>query len=224
MNIVVAQSTVADGSMLKRGEPEDATVVENRRRFLNKHGIPLDQTTRLAVSYEKTSFCEYIQVGQSNKKDNMLRESELFADALIVTEPNHALFLPVADCVGTVLFDPEHTVLMLSHLGRHSLEQNGGQKSVQYLQEHFNTNPAKLQVWLTAAPNKEVFPIWALDNKGMKEVTFEQLKKAGVQSDLIHDNPADTATDKNYFSYTQFFNGNRADDGDHCIVAMMVED
>jgi len=224
MKIVVAQSTVADGSMLKRGEPSDTTVIENRRRFLDTHGITLDQTTRLAVSYEKTSFCEYFQVNESHKKENMSKKSKFLADALVVTGPNHALFLPVADCIGTVLFDPEHNVLMVSHLGRHSLEQHGGQKSVEYLQEHFNTNPAKLQVWLTAAPNKEVFPIWALDNKGMKEVTFEQLKKAGVRSGLIHDNPADTATDLNYFSYSDYLKGHRSDDGDHCIVAMMVKD
>lgn len=223
MNVLVAQSTVADGSMLERNNPQSAAVIKNRKAFLEKHGIELAHTTRLAIYYDQTSFCKYVKIDSPQKCYAMTDKSDLRADAFIVSEPNHALFLPVADCIGAVLYDPTHHILMLSHLGRHSLEQNGGQKSVEYLQNTYNSNPSEIEVWLTAAPNKDVFPIWALDNKGMKEVTLEQLDKAGVQPKNIHDNPADTATDENYYSYTQFFNGNSPVDGDHCIVAMMTE-
>ena len=81
--------------------------------------------------------------------------------------------MPLADCIGAVLYDEEHGVLMMSHLGRHSLEHNGGVKSVSYLEENYSSNPAKLKVWLSAAVSKESYKIYALDHKGMKEVAFE---------------------------------------------------
>ena len=93
---------------------------------------------------------------------------------------------------------------------------------MQYLTEHYGTDPSELLVWLTPAPNKETFPIWALDNKGMKEVTFEQLTAAGITLEHITDNPADTVTDLNYFSYSEFLKGNRTEDGDYALVAVMT--
>lgn len=142
------------------------------------------------------------------------------ADALVTTTPDLALFLPVADCVATTLYDEEHGVLMLSHLGRHSLEQQGGMKSVEYLIKNFNTHPEALKVWLGPAPSKETYPIFKLDNQGMKEAVFQQLQKAGVTFENITDNPADTATDERYFSYSEFLKGNKPE-GRIAMVAVM---
>jgi copper oxidase (laccase) domain-containing protein len=221
MDPIVAVSTVADGSMFDRKDPGDPNVIENRKTFLAAHTITLDQTTRLKVTFDTDDFCRYSEASPTMKSEGMRGNLEVPYDALVTTEPNHALFLPLADCVGATFYDPAHHVLGLAHLGRHSLEQQGAQKFVEYLQARYNSEPGDIRVWLGPAPGKDVYPIWALDNKGMKEVTFEQLHTAGILDENIIDNPAETDKDQNYFSYSEFLKGHRENDGDHAMVAMM---
>jgi len=229
-NPIVLISTAADGSMYKRREPFDAAVIENRAGYLGRNDIRMTDTTRLnpnanqrAEVDHETDWCRYVEIDSSSKRLGMQGDDSPATDALITKEIGHALFLPVADCVGTTIYDPTHHVLMLSHLGRHSLEQQGGIHSVEHLVKNYGSDPKELLVWLTPAPNKEVFPIWALDNKGMKEVAFEQMAAAGILLENITDNPADTATDLNYFSYSEFLKGNRTEDGDYAMIAMMAD-
>ena len=130
--------------------------------------------------------------------------------------------MPLADCIGAVLYDEEHGVLMMSHLGRHSLEHNGGVKSVSYLEENYNSNPAKLKVWLSAAVSKESYKIYALDHKGMKEVAFEQFKQAGVVLENIAEITDETDLHPDYYSHSQYLKGETTENGRHAFVAAMV--
>lgn len=195
-------------------------VIENRTAWLKARGIALNDAARLHISYNTDDFCRYRIVDELDKGDGMEGAGSQFADALVTTTPGLALFLPVADCVAVTLFDEEHGVLMLSHLGRHSLEQQGGVKSVEFLVKNFNTHPESLKVWLGPAPSKESYQIFKLDNQGMKEAAFQQLQKAGVSLENISDNPADTATDDRYFSYSEFLKGNKPE-GRIAMVAVM---
>lgn len=228
-NPVVVISTVADGSMYNRKDLFDAAVIENREAYLGQHAITISDATRVhpnanqrAEVDHETDWCRYVEVSAESKGLGMRGNDSPAADALITKDANHALLLPVADCVGATIYDPIHHVLMLSHLGRHSLEQQGGIRSVEHLVNTYGSNPEDLLVWFTPAPNKIVFPIWALDNKGMKEVAFEQMAAAGILQKNITDNPADTATDPTYFSYSEYLKGNRTEDGDHAMVAVMT--
>jgi len=222
--LIVAISKVENGNMYIPDDLNNETVINNRRVWLQSQGIDLDHTTRMSVTYDRTDFYRYYTVAEEHKGVSLPTATIIPADGLVVTEPGHALFLPVADCVATVFYDEVHSVFMLSHLGRHSLEQEGGIKSVEYLVEHFGVNPKTLNVWLAPAPNKEVYPIFALGNKGMKEVVYEQLAKAGIAPEHITDNAADTVTDPGYYSHTTFLKGGKAEDGRFAMVAMMVED
>ena len=223
MGVIVVTSTVADGNMHSRYDHKDADVIQNRRTFLQKHGITLDQTTRVKTVYEGNDYCRFREVSSGEKGHGTKDNEVAIADGLVTVDTNHALMLPVADCVGATFYDPIKKVLMLSHLGRHSLEQKDGLKSVQYLIERYGCHPHDILVWLTPAPGKDVYPIWALDNKGMKEVTFEQLHLAGIKQENITDNPVDSDKDPNYYSYSEFLRGNREQDGDHMMVAMMTD-
>lgn len=205
--------------MYTPSDQNDLTVVRNREAWLKKYGLELSQTSRVHITYEGDNYCRYRIVDASEKGDGMETSAREPADALVVTSPGHSLFLPVADCVATTLYDEEHGVLMLSHLGRHSLEQQGGVKSVEFLVQHFGTRPERLTVWLSPAPNKEVYPIFKLDNKGMKEAAFEQLQVAGVRLENIIDAPADTATDAHYFSHSEFLKGNKESEGRFAMIA-----
>lgn len=161
MKIVVAISKVSDGNMLIKSDKANPDVIKNRSKFLEKNGIDINQTTRISTVYGGDDYCRYHEVGVSEKSAGMFDGNVVTSDALVTKDINHALLLPIADCVGAVIFDPSKNILMLSHLGRHALEQNGGYKSVQYLVEDFGSNPADLLVWLSPAPGVDSYPaLW----------------------------------------------------------------
>ncbi len=218
----VATSHVSDGSMHNRNDPHDVDIISNRQQWLASQGFSLDQATRVRVSYvEGDDFCRYREVGEANKGEGMMNADFPAADALITTTLGHVLFLPIADCVATTIFDEEHGVLMLTHLGRQSLEQDGGYKSVKYLQDHYSSNPHALKIWLSPTVNKDVYKIYKLDDKGMKEAVYEQLVRAGVDTSNIDDNNDDTATNPDYFSYSEYLKGNKLVDGCYAMAAVL---
>lgn len=221
--LIVAHSQVADGSMLNRTDGRDETVFENRRRWLLSEEINPNTTYRICLDYEgNDNFCRYREVSPSDVPVLVFDAGNEEADALITTTPGVGLFLPLADCVGAVFYDEERGVLMMSHLGRHSLEQNGGARSVQYLVDHYGVEPSRLKVWLSAAVGKSSYKIHALNNKGMKEAVYEQLEAAGIRRDNIADNTDETDVHQSYYSHSQFLKGNQSGNGRHAFAAMMV--
>ena len=210
--------------MLNRTDGRDKTVFQNRRMWLSSVGIDPSKTYRICLSYEgNEDFCRYREVASTDTPVTEFDATNDETDALVTTKPGEALFLPLADCIGAVLYDEAHGVLMMSHLGRHSLEQNGGARSVEYLVENYGSNPAELKVWLSAAVSKESYKIYALDYKGLKEAAYEQLDAAGVQFANIFDITDETDTHDDYYSHSQFLKGKTTENGRHAFVAMMTE-
>lgn len=221
-SIVVGVSSVDDGNMRFAFGDEDETR-QNRIDFLRQLDIDPTQATLLQVSYEDTTdFTRYRVVDDENQGEGMLAPiSDLHADALIVTRPDHALFLPLADCIGAVIYDPESQVMMVSHLGRHSVEADGAYKSVQYLEQEFGSVPADLKIWLSPAVGSDNYPLFAFNNRSLQEVVCEQLERAGVGLEQIEASDIDTSEDDNYFSHSEYLAGNQMTDGRFAIVAMM---
>lgn len=221
-SVRVAISEVKDGTMYEPANHRDATVIKNRSQWLAAQGIALADATRLFITYDRDDFCQYRIVDATNKREGMEDGHVAPADALVTTTPGVALFLPIADCVAATFFDATTGVLMLAHLGRHSLEQQGGIKCVAFLEKHFGVDPKNLKVWLSPAPNKDAYPIYKLNNMGMKEAVFAQLKEAGIQQENITDNPADTVTDDRYYSYSEFLKGKKPTEGRYVMVAQIT--
>lgn len=220
--VVVGVSSADDGNM-RFGSGDLHETRQNRINFLQQLDIDPTQTTLVPVSYEDTTdFSRYRIVDDENQGEGMLAPIVDFqADALVVTRPDHGLFLPLADCIGAVIHDTESRIMMVSHLGRHSLEQDGAYKSVRYLVNEFGSNPADLRVWLSPAVGGDSYPLFAFGNRSMKEVACEQLERAGVGLEQIELSEVDTAEDDNYFSHSEYLAGNRMSDGRFAIVAMM---
>ncbi|MCX6728521.1 MAG: laccase domain-containing protein [Candidatus Saccharibacteria bacterium] len=223
MAIIVAISKVSDGNMLIKSDKTNPEVINNRKKFLGKNGIDINQATRINTIYEGSDYCRYEVVDSSQMGAGMIDGSVVTSDALVTKNINHALFLPIADCIGAVIYDSSKNILMLSHLGRHMLEQNGGYKSVKFLIDNFNVRPADLSVWLSPAPGLESYPLYKFNNRSLKDVAFKQLESAGILPNSITDNTADTSKDDNYFSHSEFLKGNRPSDGRFAIVAMMTD-
>ncbi len=222
MNLVVATSTTKDGNMaITKDQSNKDEVIQNRRTFLSNLGINMEDATRVIIVYEGENYRRYREVDERDKATGMFNGDGAAADALVTRTPGQALFLPLADCVGTTIYDPEQQVLMLSHVGRHSLEQSGAETSVKYLVDNYGCHPEDLLVWLTPAPGKERYPLYAFDNRSFKDVVFEQLQTAGIRRQNITDDPTDTTNNPSYYSHSEFLAGRQADDGRYAMVAMM---
>jgi len=222
--ITVAVSSVADGPMnFKNNDYEQ--VVENRRAFFNGAGVDPLRVTLLRVTYEDTTtFTRYKVIEDENEGEGALDSvSGIVADALVATRPEQAIFLPLADCAGAVIYDPINSILMVSHLGRHSVEQAGGAKSIEFLVREFDSNPQELLVWLSPAVGKEAYPLHAFDGWSLHEVVIKQIVEAGVDEANIEASHVDTAENSEYYSHSEFLAGNQPDDGRFAIIAMMVE-
>lgn len=224
-DIVAAVSSVGDGNM-KFGIENDDDVIKNRQRFLGSLGIDLKNTTLVTIDYSpNASYEQYCTVNDGDKGSGMFAPDSLtVADALVVTKPGHALFLPLADCVGVILYDKMNNVLMLSHIGRHSAEVNGAAKSVQYLVDSFSSQPGMLHAWLSPAVGKATYPLHALNDKGLHEVITQQLLDAGLRAENIEASAIDTAHNTNYFSHSEYLAGNRDSKGRFAVVAMMMDE
>lgn len=219
--VVAAVSSVEDGNMkFGIGLPEET--VRNRQQFLAAAGIDFHHTTLVSVTYDTDDFAKYRTATHVDKAAGMESgEENVYADALAVDQPNHALFLPLADCVGAVLYDGKRRVLMVSHLGRHSTEIDGAGRSVRYMAEMFGTMPDDIRIWLSPAVGNATYPLHAFDRKGLHEVIVGQLEAAGVGTDHIEVSHVDTAHDSNYFSHSQALKDESRPQGRFAIVAMM---
>ncbi len=217
----IMTSTVHDGSM-KTKDPSDVIRVQHdRRTFLAKLDSTLENSVLVHLVYEGDDYCRYRTVDESLAGDGMVRSPSFVADGLVTTTPGLTLFLPLADCIGVVLHDQTTDVLMLTHLGRHNLEQAGGTKSVKYMVKQFGCNPKNITAWLSPAAGQENYPLFDFDNRSMHDVATEQLLSAGVLSDNITNSPIDVTKDDNYYSHSEFLKGRRKTDGRFAVVALM---
>lgn len=221
--IVAAVSSAHNGPMNFRNNDHDE-VRHNRLVFFDQVGIEPLEATLVQVTYEDTTnFTRYQIVRDEQAGEGVLEPvSRTEADALVVTHPERALFLPLADCAGAVIFDPDNEILMVSHLGRHSVEQAGAAKSIDYLVEGFGSDPSQLLVWISPAVGRESYPLRAFDGKGLHEVIVEQILKVGIAPGNIEVSHIDTAQSDDYYSHSEFKAGNQAEDGRFAIVAMMA--
>jgi copper oxidase (laccase) domain-containing protein len=220
--VIAAMSSVKNGTM-KFGSGQDEMVLQNRTAFLREAGIAIADTTLVSITYATDDFAKYRVVGTKDKGRGM-QPGDAFepADALVVDRPNHALFLPLADCVGVILYDATHHALMVSHVGRHSAEIEGAIKSVQYLQSCYNTDPRELKVWLSPGVGNATYPLHAFNGRSLHDVITTQLLDVGVQGYSIENGNIDTAGSEQYYSHSEFLKGNKQS-GRFAIVAMMRE-
>lgn len=201
--LVVGVSSGSDGTMKYAGS-DLKVVAGNREKFLAKLGIKMADTTLVGITYDTDDFAKYKIVTASEKGLGMTPGSSAEdSDALVTDHPGHALFLMVADCAAVVLYDSEHKVMMLSHVGRHSAEADGARKSAEFMTAHFESNPQELLVWIGPAVGKATYPLRNLGGVSLHEAITEQLQRAGVALGHIETSTVDTAHDANYFSHSE---------------------
>lgn len=223
-SVIAAVSSRRDGNM-SFNYGDRVETLAHRMAFLEVAGVPIEHATLVQVTYgDAKDFARYKIITDDYKAEGMAWPvSTTIADALVVTKPGHGLFLSIADCAGLIIHDPVKKVLMVSHVGRHSAEIDGAQRSIEYLKKQLDCNPVDLRVWVSPAVGKESYPLRARDGKSLHEVIRAQLLEAGIEKKNTEFSAIDTATSSNYFSHSQFLAGKRKSDGRFAIVAMMTE-
>jgi copper oxidase (laccase) domain-containing protein len=131
------------------------------------------------VDYDTTNFARYAVVDDRDRGDGMAINHDTKTtrhtaphDALFTKTKKLGLFLPLADCLGAVIYDDEYGVLGVSHLGRQAAEQYGATKTIRYMVDNFGSNPAKLKIWLSPAAGKANYPLWNRNNMGLAEANM----------------------------------------------------
>lgn len=218
-DIDILLSTTTDGSLRSSLVPEPEISETTTHAFLAAQGISLHHTTLLRLSYDGDDFCKYHEVSNDEIGAGFVRSQDKVADALVTRQSGVVLFLPIADCIGTVLYHPPTQTLMLSHLGRHNLEQYGGTKSVEYLKQ-YGVNPKELLVYLSPAASSERYPLYTFEYRSLHDVATSQLQDAGVQQANITVDGRDTVTDPDFFSHSAALRGEKQA-GRHAIACMI---
>ncbi len=211
-NVRVAVSSTTDGSMKDGVDLLTPEAIGNRQKFLQRLGLLPEQTAVFYADFDTEDFCSYAEARPGLMPG---------VDGVATNRTGQPILLPIADCVATVLYDPLHHAVMVSHLGRHSTEQYGGVNSVRYMIEQYKSDPVDLLVWLGPSPNGEEYPLWAFNHRSFVDVLCEQLLLAGVRSDNLEISSIDTVTDPNYFSHSQFLQGKQSIDGRYAISAVL---
>lgn len=243
-HVLAAVSSLDDGSM--RLQPngdgtDDAEIVQNRRRFLNKLSIDIDQTVLVYVTYDNDTFTRFRTTDSSVAGVGMqVAGSAQPADGLATKERNVPLFLPLADCNGVILYDSTTHTLMVVHLGRHSTVQDGAKKAIEFMVAQYDTDPADVYAWLSPVVGKDSYkmetrplsphhfnfatnPAWEnfrridgdkvyIDIAGYNR---NGMLQAGMKAEHIEVCDVDTATDSQYPSHSS------GDSDRYAIVAML---
>ena len=231
--LLVAVSSKDDGTMLNRIRGRHvADVLENRRRFCDQIDITYDDVVYHVISYDQAqTFDTTIEVTET---DTVKYNNEgIFADALYTETAGVGLFLPVADCIATVIYDSKRRALMLAHLGRHSTVAQLMSQVVRYFVER-GSQAKDLQIWMSPSITQKNYRMDYFDHTNdtnwrnfcrqtadgiyldMQGFNRSLAVRAGVPDDNIFISPIDTADNPNYFSHSL---GDTA--GRIAVVAMM---
>lgn len=215
VDLQVAVSSREDGTMLDRTQADrhGEDIEQNRQLFCQKAEMDYQLSVYQIISY-----------GEDQTYDNIVEvtgpdTNGIAADVLYTEQPGVGLFLPVADCVATVIYDPIRKALALAHLGRHATVAGTMAKTIAFFVAR-GSDPQDLHIWMAPSVKQPSYrmeyfdaantPDWQrycdhrsdgfyLDLSGYnRAVAVGQ----GVDLERIEVSPVDTATSADYFSHS----------------------
>ncbi len=218
-DLLVAVSSKDDGTMLNRIRGRHVVeVLENRRRFCDQTGVKYDDVVYHVISYDQGQTFD--NIAEVTEADTTRHNNEgIFADALYTEAAGIGLFLPVADCIATVIYDPKRRALMLAHLGRHSTVMQLMSQAVRYFVER-SSQAKDLQIWMSPSITQKNYRMDYFDHTNdtnwhnfcrqtadgiyldMQGFNRSLAIQAGVLAENIFISPIDTADNPNYFSHS----------------------
>ncbi|MBQ6414242.1 laccase domain-containing protein [Candidatus Saccharibacteria bacterium] len=197
--VEVGISEIGDGNMRFFDNGNEADVIENQEKLGKILELDGNKIARIRTIYDdRESFTDYYEITDRNVSEYAVVNPERqipVSDGLIVDSCDVGILLPLADCLGIVVFDEEHQVVGLLHSGRQNIEQYGPKKYIEYFVENFDSNPGELKVYFS--PHALNYQLFKYNNKTLSEVAREQLAEAGVLLENIIDYRVDTVKNTN---------------------------
>ena len=191
-------STLSDGNMRVFGAENETEIIKNQISLGARIGV--SDIARIRTTYDdRTDFTRYYEITDKNLDDFEVTKTEVaipVSDGLYTTLKEVGLLLPIADCLGIVVYDPKTEVLGLLHSGRQNLEQEGAKKFIDELVERYCINPVDLKVFFS--PCAQNYEIYALGNQKLPDAAKVQLEKAGVKPENIEESGIDTVADPRF--------------------------
>lgn len=192
--VEVGISEISDGNMRFFDGGNETEVIDNQKKLGGTLDLNGDVIARVRTIYGgRKDFTNFYEISDENLSEYVITNPEEkipVSDGLITNCSNVGILLPLADCLGIVVFDEERHVLGLLHSGRQNIEQYGPGKYIEYFVENFNSNPEKLKVYFS--PYALNYQIFKFDNKLLSEAAKGQLMDAGVLLVNIVDYEIDT--------------------------------
>lgn len=218
-DVLVRFSSRSDGTMLDRSsEVHDPSIVNLRRAFCETNGVSYDDVVYQRIIYSDDATYDIIAEVDSSSTTKYL--PEVAADALLTRTPGVGLFLPVADCVATVLYDPVLRILAVLHLGRHSTLTDLLPRTIQRFHDA-GSKRGDIVVWMSPSAGRAHYrldyferrddPAWQpfFDERSdgiyidMAGYNRQRCLDAGLLSEHVHVSSIDTMVDDNYFSHAK---------------------
>ena len=198
--IEVGVSDIRDGTMRYFGNGDEAAIIKNQQKLGASLNLTGDKIARVRTVYEgRNNYTEYYEVTPEDMANYSITKPEAeiaVSDGLVTKNREIGLLLPLADCLGAVVYSEKQEVVGLLHAGRHNIEQNGPELFIKYLVSNFGVNPAELKLYFS--PYAISYQITKLHNKTMREAAMEQFMKNGVLVDNIIDPGIDTTISNDY--------------------------
>ncbi len=218
-DVLVRVSSKLDGTLLDRTiNTHDTSIVERRRAFCAKSDVDYAAVVYQTIVYGDEQTYDTLRV--VGRQDTSKFTEGVRADALFTKELGVGLFLPVADCAATAVYDPVQRSLATLHLGRHSTFTGLIAKVLKHFVSE-GSDPKNLLVWMCPHAQRASYrlewfdhendPLWQgffdkrtggyyLDMAGYNTQRFIE---AGVPTLNIVASPVDTMQDDAYFSHLQ---------------------
>lgn len=215
-------SSRQDGTVLDRSQPtHNPSVLEVRQSICEQAGVSYENVVYQRVIYSDTSTYDVlVEVDDTSTTRHL---PDVAADGLFTRQPGVGLFLSVADCIVTVIFDPNKRFLAQLHMGRHSTLTALLTKAVDTF-KHYGSDLRDLRVWMAPAVTKNHYRLEYFDHADdaawhdfverrdngyyldMQGYNQAQLIACGIPAANITISPIDTFENENYFSH---FRGDR---------------
>lgn len=197
--VEVGISDISDGNMRFFNCEDESKIINNQKRLGKLLSLTGEKIARVRTIYEnRNTFTDYYEITDNNLSKYAIVNSEKqipVSDGLTTKCHNTGILLPLADCLGMVVFDEEHQTIGLLHSGRQNIEQYGPKKFIQFFTEKYSSNPKQLKIYFS--PYALNYKIYKFDNKSLSEVAKEQLKESGVLQENVIDFRVDTVNSTN---------------------------
>ena len=200
----VGISEISDGNMRFFDDGDEVEIIKNQEKLGELLGLTGEKIARVRTIYgDRKDFTEYYEVADKTLSEYVVTNLEKqisVSDGLVTKCSNVGFLLPLADCLGIVVFDERHEVVGLLHAGRQNIEQYGPKKFIEYFVKKFGSNPEELKAYFS--PCALNYKVYKLENKLLPEVVKEQLTEAGVLLESIIDYKVDTVNNDRLPSYS----------------------